>query len=208
MRKLAQIQESGFLEGLTQAEGGSISILAADYAAALCGLDTDTHKVQVKQLHAMQRSGLSREPQLALRDLADKQGPLALALIHQFYDLEWVRKEKAEKGEQGNDKAANWAPSKQRAALISALAQMPEGTVEALKNAAHSPHQLKEQCDLIFNQFTSSLSDSARVTKRQHLRAALSRLQGQDYTPGTLSDANAPSAAVALQWLQQRALND
>jgi hypothetical protein len=182
-------------------EGGQMTHLAVDSAIALCGLGSS----EAVDLHKLCETNNTLNFQRTLRDLAAKQGPQALALVHKAFKPGWVRAESSDKDSGGQEKQRNSVPSSARTALIKALTQIDKARFKEIIAAAHDPAALKAVCENIqetLAQDAMFIRDDDRSTLSS-LRHALARLQG--WKPDTLSYSNFPpeEAGKALDWLRQ-----
>jgi hypothetical protein len=198
-RALAQpVDETRRAKVLAALEGGQLNRLAAAYTATALGLDAATTEFLLQRA-ASKSSSPSQRIQLKLRQLSERQGPLAVALVHQLYDSRWVNGENAATTEQGQAKPRNQMPSLHRNALIEALLAAEPGVMQRLIDAAHrpDPNAMAQVCRSI----EAAAADGG--TTRNRLDNALERLRGRDSRLQTL--AGAPPAGQALQWLQTKA---
>jgi hypothetical protein len=191
-------------------EGGLLNSLAADFAAHLHGMHSSNNADDIALLNASTKQYAYRNFSLSLRDMAERQGPKALALTQQLFDAEWIQQESGDKDSQGNKKAKNVVPGSHRNAWIAIITHQAPGVIERLQAVAHDPLALGALCNQIGNDPT--FGDAHVLAYARH---ALSRLQGADYVPQRLSSdvsphyANAPPANTALLWLrQQRAIHE
>jgi hypothetical protein len=196
-RNLAQPAGSATIDKAeAKQEGGQLSRLSAAYAGKALGLDPAATALLRQRVSA---SGThSRDFQLKLRDLSERQGPLAVALVNQLYDSVWISEQAAVKTPQGEPKPKNGAPTSHRQALVEALLQADAGVMQKLIDAAHrpDPNALAGVCRSI----------EAKVAHRPNpslLLLALERLRGEN--PSTAAYAGAPPADQALRWLQSKA---
>jgi hypothetical protein len=184
---------------LTKLDRAQLLRLAATYAGKVLGLGPANNRLLQQRL--INSGGSSAEFQQKLRNLSERHGPLALALVHQLYDLGWMLSERAVPGVAKGKKPA---PSKHRAAFIGALIRMEPGSMDRLIAAAHypDPSAMARLCTGIKADIAADPTFGDRAL-HACLAHALSRLQGQP--PSSTAYAGAPPADQALRWLRSKA---
>jgi hypothetical protein len=126
-RRLAQPQTLAMsAKRRAGSEGGQLQSLAAAYAAAVLGLDTND-AARLRQLATGHGAPALLQFQLKLRDLSDHHEPAAAALVHKLFPQQWLAQQDAPKDAEGNPKHRNSTPTSHRQALIGALQLLPRG---------------------------------------------------------------------------------
>jgi hypothetical protein len=177
-------------------EGGQLVRLAAAYAGKALGLSPENTEL-LRQRSSATQTG--REFQSKLRELSERQGPLAIALVHQLYPPGWIAEEGANETRQGKAKPKNAEPRDQRKALVEALVRTEPGVMQRLIDAAHNPHP--GALVGVRAGIEATMVGDRRL--KNNLANALERLQGR--TGAKRAYVSAPPADQALQWLRSKA---
>jgi hypothetical protein len=195
--------------------GGHLGRLAVLVVAQHCSLDA----VQTAGLHKMITNPAPYDFQLRLHQLGQRHGPLAIALVHQLWDPQWVTAENATTDTvTGEPKSQNAIPITHRSMLLHALMHLPERNAEGI---ALMPRLIAAAADDIALQaLCQEIADTAQPALEKiyedvptHLHHALRRLRGLPYTPNSVLPTSvtargytgATADDTALLWLQRKA---
>jgi hypothetical protein len=198
-RRLAQpaSQKQGD-KALASAESGELARLAAAYAGRALGLDAAATELLQRRVSGL--TPRSREFQLKLRDLGQRHGPVAMALVHKLYGSSWVGEHAVRNSAGGDAKTSNSMPAQHRSAFVDALLQMEPGAMDRLIAAARDPDRSGAIARLFADVRADMDADPSFANRRgSWLDHALERLQGRD--PAFASYSDAPPAGDVLPWL-------
>ena len=178
------------LNAIAKVEAQVLTRIAIEFSVRALGLHAATEVPRLTQINfGPQRTAFHR----AMAEMTKVHGPLALALVHQIFDVEWMKE----------GSTLNAFASKGRGAFVQALRTLTDPSLIAQLVVAAAGQDNAAMAGICKRLLDTMPNDCSETNKRS-LDATLKRLRGEHLT--YVGFRNAPPARLITQWLASKAV--